>query len=333
MKKKQAVIVMLAAAMMVMTGCSAQSGAVTLGNTQEVLASEKSMQEDISTGKESIPEKYTKTIGNIEFQFETIFPKEWKESGVYKTKAERITFSKEKLEQGLGTVSYDYEEWKQKKEGGYLSADDYAIMYYTALGEQIMEGIDLDARDGNIEQYIGECSFMTEQEAYEKVLNTLQSIGMELQDTEYTCYALDTECYLFLIRQKVQGAVEYHRYGTEFVRMEACNAPIKVLYSKDGIERLDIEKVYRFTKEDEKIALADFEEITKTVCDELKNRNESSAYRIESAQLCMRTPAIGTEMTPVWVFQSKETTKEGDVYPVTVVIDAKTAKLSAIGTR
>lgn len=367
MKKKQVVIVMFAAAMAVMTGCSGETGAVNLGNTQEVMASEVNTvhkQEKQSATVWNIPETYTKTVGNTVFNFTVQFPDNWENSGVYKTKAERITFRKEKLEQVLGKVSYDYEKWQQNKEGGFLSADDYGIMYETELGEQIINCVDLDARDGNMDKYKkdAELSFMTKQEAYENILNTLKDMGLELEDAMYTCYALDYEtmqaqeyvmdengeqmeeykkkdwsseedCYLFLIRQKVQGATEYHTYGTEFVRLEEGNAPIQVYYSKNGIERLDIEKVYRFTQEGETLTLLDFEEITQSAAKELENRNATSSYRVTSAELCLKTPDFGSEMTPVWVFQAEETTAEGTVYPVTVVINAQNGKLSALGTR
>lgn len=367
MKKKQVVIVMLAAAMAALTGCSGETGAVNLGNTQEVMASEVNgahRQEKQSATVWDIPETYTKTIGNTAFNFTVQFPENWKNSKVYKTKAERITFTKEKLEQALGKVSYDYEKWQQNKEGGFLSADDYGIMYATELGEHITNCVDLDARDGNMDKYKkdAELSFMTRQEAYENILNTLKGMGLEMEDAIYTCYALDYEtmqaqeyvmdengeqmeeykkkdwnrendCYLFLIRQKVQGATEYHTYGTEFVRMEEGNAPIQVFYSKNGIERLDIEKVYKYTQQEEALTLLDFEEITKSVAKELKNRNATSSYRVTSAELCLKTPDFGSEMTPVWIFQSEETTTEGATYPVTVVINAQNGKLSAMGTR
>lgn len=367
MKKKQVVIVMFAAAMAALTGCSGETGAVNVGNTQEVMASEVNAahkQENQSATVWNIPETYTKTIGNAAFNFTVQFPEKWKNSKVYKTKAERITFTKEKLEQALGKVSYDYEKWQQNKEGGFLSADDYGIMYETELGEHIINCVDLDARDGNMDKYKtnAELSFMTKQEAYENILNTLKEMGLELEDATYICYALEhktmqsqeyvmdadgnqmeeykkkdwnseDDCYLFLIRQKVQGATEYHTYGTEFVRMEEGNAPIQVYYSKNGMERLDIEKVYRFTKEEETLTLLDFEEITKSVAKELENRNATSSYRVISAELCLKTPDFGSEMTPVWVFQSEEITTEGTVYPVTVVINAQNGKLSAMGTR
>ncbi len=367
MKKKQVAIFMLAMAMAVMTGCAGETGAASVGNVKEVMASEVNSDqepENKSTASWNIPETYTKTMGNISFNVTVQFPENWKTSGVHKTSAERITFSKANLEQTLGKVSYDWEAWNQSKEGGLLLADDYGIMYETELGEHIIECVDLDARDGNMDKYKkdGELSFLPKQEAYENVLNILQEIGIEMEDATYTCYALDYEtmqsqeyamdaeagqmeeykktdwsseddCYLFLIRQKVQGATEYHIYGTEFVRMEESNAPIQVYYSKNGIERMDIEKVYHFTQEEEVLTLLDFEEIAQAAAKELQNRNETATYQVSSAQLCLMTPAIGTEMIPVWVFQSEEITAEGDTYPVTVVINAENRELSALGSR
>lgn len=367
MKKKQVVVLlMLCAAMAAMTGCSGETGATSLGNVKQVMASEledTKQQESMADGLGSIPETYTKTIRNTSFNFTVQAPETWKSSSVHKTKAEKITFSKEKLEKAFGKKISDGEEVTQKEEGWFL-ADDYGIQYATKLGEHISNSVDLDARDGNLDKYKkdGELSFMTKQEAYEKVLSALKDMGIEVGDATYTSYALDYEtmqsqeyvmdedgaqmeeykkkdwnreddCYLFVIRQEVQGATEYHTYGDEFVRMEESNAPIQVCYSKNGIESMEIEKVFKFTQEEEVLTMLDFEEITQAAVKGLENRNETSSYQVTSAQLCFMTPSFGSEMTPVWVFQSEETTTDGSNYPVTVVIDAQSGKVAAIGSR
>lgn len=368
MKKKQVVIFLLLCVTMVgMTGCSGKTGAEIPGNAKEVLASEVNTakkQETPSKALGDIPETYTKTIGNTAFQCTVQAPKNWKSSGVHKTKAEKIIFSKEKLEQTLGKQFSDGEESSQSSEEGWLLADENGIQYATKLGVHIANSVDLDARDGNLDKYKkdGELSFMTKQEAYEKVLDTLKDMGIDVGETTYTSYALDHEtmqsqeyvmdadgsqmeeykkidwnseddCYLFLIRQEVQKATEYHVYGDAFVRMEEGNAPIQVCYSKNGIEIMDIEKVFQFTQEEETLPLLDFEGITQAVVKELENRNATSSYQVTWAQLCFMTPNFGTEMIPVWVFQSEEATTDGYHYPVTVVLDGQSGKLVAIGSR
>lgn len=368
MKKKQiGLLLMLCTAIGIMTGCSNEAENAGMGKATEVIASEDvsiKEQKEQTASLWDVPETYTKTIENITFDVKVEFPKEWKNCQVYKSKAERITYSKEKIEQVLGKVSYDWETWEENKDGGYLSADDYGVTYFTELGEHITNCVDLDARAGNINQYKKDTdlSFMTRQEAYEKVLHTLSDMGIEMEEVTYTSYALDfetlqvqeyvmdadgsqleeykkqdwsieDECYLFLIRQNVQGAPEYHVYGNAFVRMEEGNAPIQIYYSKNGIERMDIEKGFRITQEEEILTLLDFEEIAQAAVKELNNREKTSSYQLSSAQMCFMTPALGDEMTPVWVFQAEEKTVDGENYPVTVVINAQTGELSAIGCR
>lgn len=372
MKRKQVVVLfMLCAAVAAVTGCSGETGATGIGNV-EVMASELAdtqPQKGLQDSLGSIPETYTKTIRNVSFNFTVQAPENWKNSSVYQTKAEKITFNKEKLEKAFGkTISYDNgsngEEMPQEEEEGCFLVDDDGIIYETKLGEHIRNSVDLDARDGNLDKYQkdGELSFMTKQEAYTKVLNALKDMGIDVGDTTYTSYALDYEtmqsqeyvmdadgsqleeykkkdwsreddCYLFVIRQKVQGAAEYHIYGEEFVRMEDGNAPIQVCYSKNGIESMELEKIFKFTQEEGVLTMLDFEEIAQSAVKGLENRNETSSYHVTSGQLCFMAPSVGSEMKPVWVLQSEETTMEGSSYPVTVVLDAQSGKVVAIGTR
>ena len=363
MKKNQVVILLLLCATMAgMTGCSGKAEAGAVGNAKEVLASETNagqQQETLSKAEVNSSQTYTKTMKNTEFNSEV---QSQESLDVYKTKAEKITFDKARLEKALGKTISDGES--EEQEEGWFLADSEGIRFATKLGEHIANSVDLDARDGNLDKYEkdGELSFMSKQEAYEKVLAQLKDMGIDVGDAAYTSYALDYEtmkaqefvmdedgsqmeeykkkdwkleddCYLFLIRQKVQEIPEYHVYGNVFVRMEEGNAPIQVCYSKNGIESMEIENVFRFTQEEEALDLLEFDKITESVVKELENRDDTSSYQVTSAQFCFMTPKFGSEMTPVWVFQSEETTTEGDHYPVTVVINAQNGKLQAIGTR
>ena len=114
--------------------------------------------------------------------------------------------------------------------------------------------------------------FMIREDAFQIIDKTLTEAGIEFKHS-YTGYALDYNCmqsqeyhedmdgnidqanyknqwsasdegYYFCINQIYRGLPLYHVYCEIFTDMADANAPIQAFISKDGIEYLDIEKIF-----------------------------------------------------------------------------------------
>lgn len=135
-------------------------------------------------------------------------------------------------------------------------------------------------------------SFMTREEAFEKVWNALQEIDIEIE-ADYTGYALDhgtmqsqehyedmdgnmdrsqykaqwsgaDDCYYFFINQTYRGLPLYHVYNKIFTDAADSNAPVQAVVSGEGIEWLNIEKVFAVSGEQDGVLLADMDAVAQT---------------------------------------------------------------------
>ena len=74
---------------------------------------------------------------------------------------------------------------------------------------------------------------------------------------------------ILLINQKHDDTPAYHVFYDNFPLAADENAPVQVLYNKDGIQFLQLEKVFAFTEQESNYDLKPFEEIAGGYCNEI----------------------------------------------------------------
>lgn len=179
------------------------------------------------------------------------------------------------------------------------------------------------------------------QTIFERVLKTIRDGGYELENAVYDYYALDyetmaeefmmfdktgkalntegiswgveDECYFYTAVQLHEGLPIY--FGSQdFPEDEEGNRPIQVLYSANGIERLEISRLYAFSEPGEMASLLDFDRIVKTVS---KKYGEivGPSYTVKRAEL-YKMPVKSADSTYdvkiVWLFEVWESGTDSD---------------------
>ena len=361
-KKSKIAFIIALSSMALMTGCTGKNNTEETKNTiaqQNVLEGEEIQKED--TEQEAVagydfPESIQKTEGCVEFDFVVKCPESLRENPLYSCVAEMVSYDTDKAKKVFGN-DLDTETMEVNEDGEMLSVEPSNLTYVSKLGSYYENSVNTDSEDGNLEEYSTDTDleFMTRQQAYENIIAVLEELGVSVGDCEYTCYALDIETlkqeekpmdsegnldttvmkqewtkedegYYFTIRQKTQGVTEYHPYGNVFAKPSSENAPIQIYYSKNGVERMDIEKVFTFTQEEKVIALQPLETILETVSNRFNDIITDATYQVKEGGLYFKTPTFGTAAIPVWVFQIEEHANDGEVYSINLVIDAQTGK-------
>ena len=233
-------------------------------------------------------------------------------------------------------VQYYYEGQNMET----LNISSEGVNYRGSLSGYVDNCFDLSA-GGNLDKYKQDTNleFAAWEEVFSDIKEKLEQMGYRPGELEYDVYALDyetmqkeeyamdmdgnedtsiykdnwskeDECYFFSIRQKVQNLPEYHPYANLFKSPSAENAPIQVLYSKDGIQHLEIEKIYDFTENKENITLKPFEEIASKVAYKYNQLLTGAEYIVTDATLYYMTEHAEKnmfQMMPVWIFNVEET--------------------------
>ena len=363
-KKSKLVLIIAFSTVVLITGCSGENNTEKAENAitqQETVRKEGQVQDETNTAQEGgvgydFPDSIQKTEGNVVFDFSVICPESLREGALYNSTAEIISYDTEKAKKVFGNA-LDTEALESNEEGKILSVDQSGLNCVSKLGSYYINSVDTDSEEGNLEKYSTDTDleFMSRQQAYEDIMTTLNELGVSVGECEYTCYALDVETlkqeesvidsegnqdaaslkpewtkedegYYFAIRQKVQGIIEYHPYGNVFAKLSEENAPIQVYYSKNGIERIVIEKVFTFTQGEKTINLQPFDTILETVAGRYNDIITDATYQVKEGGLYYKTATFGKEMMPVWVFQIEEHTEDGEVYAINLVVDAQTGK-------
>jgi len=200
-------------------------------------------------------------------------------------------------------------------------------------------------------------SFIDREDALQTVRDALTKMNMEFE-FEYTGYALDhvhmqsqeyhedingnmdrarykenwsvsDEGYYFCINETYRGLPLYHVYHGIFSEVKDVNAPVQAFVSQNGIEYLDIEKVFDISEETAKIQLLPIDAIAETIADKYAKILGSSTYEMTSAELYYYvdlSSGIGIyDVKPVWIVTGTE--KSGEMeQAIQVIIDAQTAK-------
>jgi hypothetical protein len=200
-------------------------------------------------------------------------------------------------------------------------------------------------------------SFMTREESFQIIDKALKEMDIEFE-YDYTGYALDYNCmqsqeyhedmdgnidranyknqwsisdegYYFCINQIYRGLPLYHVYCEIFSDVADVNAPVQAFISKDGIEYLNIEKVFEIADEGMAVSLVPMEAIAETVANKYNQILGSSTYEMTEAELCYYVDlSSGTgvyDVKPVWIVKGIEKSEQNE-QGIQVIIDAQTAK-------
>lgn len=206
-----------------------------------------------------------------------------------------------------------------------------------------------------------EFSFASREKAMKDIKEKLLTVGIDIGDNcDYKAYALDYKtmkseeyamgmdgkedkslykqswseadnCYYFVIRQKYDGIPEHHmRYDVE-IKMEDDTAPIQVLYSKNGIEKIDCERIFKFNNEEKEISLISFDKIAESIVNTFGNILGDLSYKVTKAELYYMIETKGTKgtypVTPVWIINVDQINSNKEVEKKhQIIIDAITGK-------
>lgn len=196
--------------------------------------------------------------------------------------------------------------------------------------------------------------FMSREDAFETVQKAMKEMGIETE-TSYIGYALDHEtmqsqehhedmegnpdlsqykkqwtdeddCYYFYINQTYKGLPLYNAQSEAFADPEEINAPIRAVVSGEGIEWLNMGKVYTFSEERGGVSLADMDAVVKTAADQYNQLPGDATYEVTKAELYYYvdlSSGMGTyDVKPVWILTGREKGGKG----IQIVIDAQTAE-------
>lgn len=344
--KSQRLSVLLLCLGMACTGCKHEekqpqiSNGINTSHNHEVINETQSAVE--------IPEQYCHEAGNIKFDTEVSVPENVKNSGMKKISASLQTIDCEKAVECLmgdekinNSGENGSEKWYEGTNQSVLSVSPETLSYSTKFNVYVSNAFRLQKgySDYNADRYSTEdnLKFETKESAFKNIKATLENMGIRVEDT-YTCYALDYETmkqeeaamdmdgneasqfykenwtqeddsYYFLIRQEYEGIPEYHVFYDIMPELAEDNAPVQVLYNKNGIQFLQIEKVFDYSETKDTYKLKDFSAIAEVIEKKYGMLLGNSTYEVTSASLhYMESKAAESEyeVQPVWIFFTKE---------------------------
>lgn len=237
-----------------------------------------------------------------------------------------------------------YIDYYMENEGFFSVGPISSSLLFTRdkFTRHVMSAFRMDERyeDYNVKKYSAdkEFSFANRKDAFKDIKEKLSSIGIDSGDN-YKAYGLDYEtmkkeefvmdmdgkedkkaykdswgeednCYYFITWQRYDDLPVYHVFIDKFKNISEENSPVKVMYSKRGIESMEIEKVFNFAKDTKEVSLASFDKVAKTVSDKYGMILGKSSYKVTKAQLYyMVDTSVGNatyEVNPVWIFNIQE---------------------------
>lgn len=159
--------------------------------------------------------------------------------------------------------------------------------------------------------------------------NTLKSMAPEfnydenLSDEEW---AKKNEAYYVTVQQTYDGLPLYHFYFKTFEQYEDANAPIQVVFTKNGIVKCDSELIFDIMDEKECDKLIKFENVIKIAAEKYNRILNDTKYIYNNAALYYMVDVhSGKEKFPVfpaWVLEGYEADNETN--QIRIIINAIT---------
>lgn len=197
-------------------------------------------------------------------------------------------------------------------------------------------------------------SFKSREESFKDIKNTLKSLGISITDT-YKVYSLDYQtmkdeeftidmdgnedvsaynpnwneddnCYYFVVYQQYKGCNTYYYKNEAFNDICDENESIQILYSKDGIEKIELDKIFKFDDKNNKVKLVSFDEVAKTVSKKYSNILGTSTYEVNKAELiyyCNVTDIEQYKVIPAWAIYITCKDENGNIKNVQMMVDAQ----------
>jgi hypothetical protein len=228
--------------------------------------------------------------------------------------------------------------------GGSITIGSGQIFLNTPFFDNISNCFDMyEDEYYNADQYSLDVDlpFMKYEDAISDIEDTLSKIGLDV-DLSYKCYALDYEtlqrnevvynhdgdkdveaykeswseednCYYFVISQEYKHIPIYDPLAGIYKRAGDYIAPIKVLYSKNGIEMLEINKVFKFEEDETQIELVEFSDIANTVEEKYGMLLTDPDYVVTDATLYYMPQDLKNKkynLIPVWIINVNEASSD-----------------------
>ena len=291
-----------------------------------------------------IPERYEKEADNVYFKAGVIVSSEVRENGLQKISASVQRPDPAKvLECLMGDAEIDEKNeeedncWYVGANGESLTINNTSIGFATKFYVYVSNAFRLQQgySDYNADKYEldKDFGFASRQQAFEDVRQSLQMMGIDVEN-EYKCYVLehsilqseeyvmdmngnvdqsnykgswtqDDDSYYFVINQKYGDTPAYHVFYDNFPLIADENAPIQVLYNKNGIQFLQLEKVFSFSEQEGIYDLKPFEEIVEVIENKYGMLLDGSTYSVNQATLYYmenETSDGQYAVSPVWIF-------------------------------
>lgn len=293
-----------------------------------------------------IPERYDKEADNVSFKTDVIVSANVRENGLRKLSATVQKPDPVKVFDclmGDTEIREKNEEENNYWYGGVnneiLTINNTSIGFSTNFYAYVSNAFRLQQgySDYNADKYEldKDLEFASRQEAFENIRQTMETMGIGIEE-QYKCYVLehsmlqseeyamdingnvdqasykgswtqDDDAYYFVINQKYSDTPAYHVFYDSFPLAADENAPVQVLYNKDGIQFLQLEKVFTFTEQENNYDLKSFEEIAQVIETKYGMLLDGSTYTVNQAMLYYMENKISEEkyeVVPVWIFNT-----------------------------
>ena len=337
-----------------LAGCSddtktSQTNTSSKAETSESV-SEESAPSEIGI---EIPERYDKEAENVSFKTDINVSENVRENGLRKLSATVQKPDPAKVFDCLmgdteirAKNEEDNNYWYEGVNNEILTINNTSIGFSTNFYVYVSNAFRLQQgySDYNADKYEldKDLEFASRQEAFENIRQALETMGIDMEE-QYKCYVLehsmlqseeyamdingnidqtgykdswtqDDDSYYFVINQKYDDTPAYHVFYDNFPLAADENAPIQVLYNKDGIQFLQLEKVFAFTEQESNYDLKPFEEIAEVIETKYGMLLDGSTYSVNQATLYYMENKMNDEqyeVIPVWIFntEDKETGK------------------------
>lgn len=293
-----------------------------------------------------IPERYDKEADNVSFKTDVIVSANVRENGLRKLSAtvqkpdpvkvfDCLMGDTEIREKNEEENNY----WYEGVNNEILTINNTSIGFSTNFYAYVSNAFRLQQgySDYNADKYEldKDLEFASRQEAFENIRQTMETMGIGIEE-QYKCYVLehsmlqseeyamdingnvdqasykgswtqDDDAYYFVINQKYSDTPAYHVFYDSFPLAADENAPVQVLYNKDGIQFLQLEKVFTFTEQENNYDLKSFEEIAQVIETKYGMLLDGSTYTVNQAMLYYMENKISEEkyeVVPVWIFNT-----------------------------
>lgn len=278
-----------------------------------------------------------------------------------KENIKKVYESQEDVKGETTSVSYEGENGNTISFGNIPSSCNYRK---NGLSKYLLNAFRLQSKDSryNADKFSldKEFEFSTREEAFNKIRKTLTDIGIEI-GSNYKSYSLDYEtmrdeeyimdvngnedrskykpswteednAYYFIINQDYEKLPTYHPYFNVFKSKEESNAPIQVVYSKNGIEYLEIENAVDFSSKNSEVEILPFENIIESINNKAFLNEDDRNFKVTKMELEYMVDTYNGrkdgiyKVKPIWMADVEEVNKEYKCeFPI--IIDAATGEI------